>query len=213
MKFVSMKKVNEGKFLSRYDIVYETVDGGVKNYEKNSQAGTFTLKGMLKSFSGVINSLVKKNMGEKKGDTNRKLSKADMKALFPVENENWSSKLTTANISSATLAEKNGKYVITIHVKPDAASTNPTHGAGNHGKAFNIVQVSTILDNAGPLKSTLDGNVKIAYRNGKIVATIDPKTGNVTHINYYYVWELDVTVAGNNVNAPFGIESDFTINW
>ena len=125
--------------------------GGVKNYEKNSQAGTFTLKGMLKSFSGVINSLVKKNMGEKKGDTNRKLSKADMKALFPVENENWSSKLTTANISSVTLAEKNGKYVITIHVKPDAASTNPTHGAGNHGKAFNIVQVSTILDNAGPL--------------------------------------------------------------
>ena len=161
--------------------------GGVKNYEKNSQAGTFTLKGLLKSFSGVINSLVKKNLGEKK--------------------------VTTANISSATLAEKNGKYVITIHVKPDAASTNPTHGAGNHGKAFNIVQVSTILDNAGPLKSTLDGNVKIAYRNGKIVATIDPKTGNVTHINYYYVWELDVTVAGNNVNAPFGIESDFTINW
>ena len=187
--------------------------GGVKNYEKNSQAGSFALKGPLKSFSGVINSLVEKNMGVKKGDTNRKLSKADLKALFPVENENWSSKLTTANISSATLAEKNGKYVITIHVKPDAASTNPTHGAGNHGKAFSIVQVSTILDNAGPLKSMLDGNVKIAYRNGKIVATIDPKTGNVTHINYYYVWELDVTVAGNNVNAPFGLESDFTINW
>ncbi len=187
--------------------------GGVKNYEKNSQAGSFTLKGPLKSFSGVINSLVEKNMGEKKGDTNRKLSKADLKALFPVENENWSSKLTTANISSATLAEKNGKYVITIKVKTDAASTNPTHGAGNHGKAFSIVQVSTILDNAGPLKSMLEGNTKIGYYNGKIVATIDPKTGNLTHINYYYVWDLDVTVAGNNVKAPFGLESDFTINW
>lgn len=187
--------------------------GGIKNYEKNSQAGSFTLKGPLKSFSGVINSLVEKNMGEKKGDTNRKLSKADLKALFPVENENWSSKLTTANISSATLAEKNGKYVITIKVKTDAASTNPTHGAGNHGKAFSIVQVSTILDNAGPLKSMLEGNTKIGYYNGKIVATIDPKTGNLTHINYYYVWDLDVTVAGNNVKAPFGLESDFTINW
>lgn len=187
--------------------------GGVKNYEKNSQAGSFALKGPLKSFSGVINSLVEKNMGVKKGDTNRKLSKADMKALFPVENENWSSKLTTANISSATLAEKNGKYVITIHVKPDAASTNPTHGAGNHGKAFSIVQVSTILDNAGPLKSMLEGNTRIGYYNGKIVATIDPKTGNLTHINYYYVWDLDVTVAGNNVKAPFGLESDFTIKW
>ena len=210
-KPASSKPSTQAEILSYFNTSVNKVKtsskGGVKNYEKNSQAG------MLKSFSGVINSLVEKNMGEKKGDTNRKLSKADMKALFPVENENWSSKLTTANISSATLAEKNGKYVITIHVKPDAASTNPTHGAGNHGKAFNIVQVSTILDNAGPLKSTLDGNVKIAYRNGKIVATIDPKTGNVTHINYYYVWELDVTVAGNNVNAPFGIESDFTINW
>lgn len=187
--------------------------GGVKNYEKNSQAGSFALKGPLKSFSGVINSLVEKNMGVKKGDTNRKLSKADLKALFPVENENWSSKLTTANISSATLAEKNGKYVITIKVKTDAASTNPTHGAGNHGKAFSIVQVSTILDNAGPLKSMLEGNTRIGYYNGKIVATIDPKTGNLTHINYYYVWDLDVTVAGNNVKAPFGLESDFTIKW
>ena len=187
--------------------------GGVKNYEKNTQAGDFALSGPFKTFSGVINGLVEKNMGEKEGHTNLKLTKADMKKYFPVENETWASKLTTSNISSANLTEKNGKYVVTIQVKPDAASTNPTHGAGNHGKAFNIVQVSTILDNAGPLKSMLDGNVKIAYRNGKIVATIDPKTGNVTHINYYYVWVLDVTVGGTNVNAPFGIESDFTINW
>lgn len=187
--------------------------GGVKNYEKNTQAGTFTLTGPFKSFSGVINGLVEKNMGEKKGHTNLKLSKADIKTYFPVENETWSSKLTTSNISSATLAEKNGKYVITVQVKPDASSTNTTHGTGNHGKAFNIVQVSTILENAGPLKSMLEGNVKIGYHNGKIVATIDPKTGNLTHINYYYVWDLDVTVAGSNVKAPFGIESDFTINW
>ncbi len=216
-KSASSKPSTQAEILNYFNTSVNKVKtsskGGVKNYEKNSQAGTFTLKGTLKSFSGVINSLVEKNMGEKKGDTNRKLSKADMKALFPVENENWSSKLTTANISNAALAEKNGKYVITITVKPDAASNNPTHGTGNHGKAFSIVQVSTILENAGPLKSMLDGNVKIAYRNGKIVATIDPKTGNITHINYYYVWELDVTVAGNNVNAPFGIESDFTINW
>ena len=59
----------------------------------------------------------------------------------------------------------------------------------------------------------LDGFVKIAYRYGNIFATIVTKTGNVTHINYYYVWVLDVTVGGTNVNAPFGIESDFTINW
>lgn len=193
--------------------VKTSAKGGVKNYEKNTQAGTFALSGVFKSFSGVVNSLVEKNMGEKEGHTNLKMSKADLKTLYPVENESWSSKLTTSNISSATLAEKNGNYVITIKVKTDADSTNPTHGSGNHGKAFSIVQVSTILDNAGPLKSMLEGNVKIGYRDGKIVATIDPKTGNLTHVNYYYVWILDVTVGSTNVNAPFGIESDFTINW
>ena len=62
----------------------------------------------------------------------------------------------------------------------------------------------------GPyVQAKITGN--LVYSSGQI--PIDPKTGNVTHINYYYVWELDVTVAGNNVNAPFGIESDFTINW
>ncbi|HAX83316.1 MAG TPA: hypothetical protein DCY15_02140 [Ruminococcaceae bacterium] len=187
--------------------------GGVKNYEKNSQAGTFSLGGPFKVFTSVINSLVDKNMGEKKEDTNRKLTKADLKKYFPVEEESWSSKLTTANISSATLAEKNGKYVITIKVKPDALSTNPVHGGGNHGKAFSIVRVSTILENAGGAKSLIEGNTKVGYRDGRIVATIDPATGNLTHINYYYVWELNVTKAGTTVNAPFGIESDFTINW
>ena len=152
-------------------------------------------------------------MGEKKEDTNRKLTKADLKKYFPVEEESWSSKLTTANISSATLTEKNGKYVITIKVKPDALSTNPVHGGGNHGKAFSIVRVSTILENAGGAKSLIEGNTKVGYRDGRIVATIDPATGNLTHINYYYVWELNVTKAGTTVNAPFGIESDFTINW
>ena len=42
MKFVSMKKVHGGKFLSRYDIVYETIDGGRKNYEMVSRSGDRT---------------------------------------------------------------------------------------------------------------------------------------------------------------------------
>ncbi len=42
MKFVSMKQVHKGKFLSRYDIVYETVDGSKKNYEMVSRAGDRT---------------------------------------------------------------------------------------------------------------------------------------------------------------------------
>ena len=33
MKFKGIKKGDEGKFITRYDIAYETVDGQSKNYE------------------------------------------------------------------------------------------------------------------------------------------------------------------------------------
>lgn len=213
----SKKPTTQAEILNYFNTaankIKTSAKGGTYNYEKNTQAGTFTLGGPFKMFSSAIDGLVEKNMGEVEEHKNLKMSKADLKKYVPVENESWTSKLTTSNISSATLTEKNGNYVVTIKVKTDADSTSPAHGAGNHGKAFSIVQVSTILDNAGPVKSLLDGNVKIGYRDGKIVATIDPKTGNLTHVNYYYVWILDVTVGSTNVNAPFGIESDFTINW
>lgn len=186
----------------------------VKNYEKNSQAGTFELSGPFKVFSGRINKLVEKNMGEKEEDHGRKITtKADIQKSFPVENETWSSKLTTANISSATLAESNGKYVITIKLKTDTASSTTGHNVGNHGKAFSVVATQTILDNAGPVKSLISGGLTIGYRDGKIVATVDPATGNVTHVNYYYVWTLNVSTGGTSVCAPFGLEQDFTINW
>lgn len=42
MEFVSMKKVYGGKFLSRYDVVYETIDGSRKNYEMVSRSGDRT---------------------------------------------------------------------------------------------------------------------------------------------------------------------------
>lgn len=42
MEFVSMNKVYGGKFLSRYDVVYETVDGSRKNYEMVSRCGDRT---------------------------------------------------------------------------------------------------------------------------------------------------------------------------
>ena len=33
MKFVGIEKKEQGKFITRYDVQYETVDGIVKNYE------------------------------------------------------------------------------------------------------------------------------------------------------------------------------------
>ena len=214
-KQTSSKPQTTAQVLAYFNTAVNKVKPGakslVKNYEKNTQAGTFSLTGPFKVFSGAINNLVKSNMGEKEEDHNRKLT--DIVKYFPVENESWSSKLTTDNISSATLTEKGGKYVVTVRVKPDAASSDTAHGKGNHGKVFSIVMNQVILDNAGPVKSLLKDGLTIGYRDGRITAEIDPATGNITHINYYYVWILNVTAAGTSVSAPFGIEQDFNINW
>lgn len=217
-KQTSSKPQTEAQVLAYFNTAVNKVKPGakslVKNYEKNTQAGTFSLTGPFKVFSSAINNLVKSNMGEKKEDHNRKITtKADIVKYFPVENESWSSKLAAENISSATLTEKGGKYVVTVRVKPDAASPDTAHGKGNHGKAFSIVMNRVILDNAGPVKSLLKDGLTIGYRDGRITAEIDPATGNITHINYYYVWILNVTAAGTSVSAPFGIEQDFNISW
>ena len=42
MKYVSIKKVHEGKFITRYDITYETVDGQLKVYEMISRDNNIT---------------------------------------------------------------------------------------------------------------------------------------------------------------------------
>ena len=39
MKFVGIEKKEQGKFITRYDVQYETVDGIVKNYEMISRNG------------------------------------------------------------------------------------------------------------------------------------------------------------------------------
>lgn len=39
MVFKGIRKIHQGKFISRYDVVYETSDGQIKNYEMISRAG------------------------------------------------------------------------------------------------------------------------------------------------------------------------------
>ena len=42
MKFVGIKKKEQGKFITRYDVMYETVDGIRKNYEMISRDGNIS---------------------------------------------------------------------------------------------------------------------------------------------------------------------------
>lgn len=186
------------------------------NYEKNIEAGG--IEGNLpSSLTGIANSLIASNMGEKD------LSKLDpgmvnattvdqKNAMFPVENESWSSKLTVDDIADATCTEADGKYTITIKVKEDAPSADTAHGVGHNGKAFSVIMPSIVTDNAGPAANMIK-NVQTGHKDGKIVVTIDKATGNVLTANYYYVWTLSLEALGAKVSIPFGLEKDFSIAW
>ena len=186
------------------------------NSEVNSTAGGISgnLPGTLTS---MADSLIADNMGPKDlssldpGLVNATTTE-QKNAMFPVENESWSSKLTADDISSATYTEADGKYTITILVKEDAPSTDTAHGTGHNGKVFSVIMPSIVTDNAGPAASLIK-DVKTGHKDGKIVVTVDKETGNVETATYDFVWTLSLKALGMEVSIPFGLQKDFTISW
>lgn len=184
--------------------------------ETNSEAGG--IEGNLPgSLTNLANSLVSSNMGEKD------LSKLDpgmvnattveqKNAMFPVENESWSSKLTADDIEKFDVKDNGGKYEITLYVKADELSAATAHGQGHNGKVFSVIMPSIVTDNAGAAASIIK-EVKTGHKDGKVTITVDKASGNVTAANYYFVWTLSVKALGVEISIPFGLEKQFTIAW
>lgn len=185
-------------------------------HEINSSAGE--IRGNLpESIRGLANSLIASNMGEK--DLSQlepalvnATTAAQRNVMFPVENTDWSSRLTEEDILSATLTEANGIYTIEILVKPDAPSTNTGAGIGHNGKVFSVISPSVITDNAGSA-ATMIRNVKVAHRDGKVRVAVDSVTGHVLSADHYFVWEMSMSVLGMEITIPFGLEKNFAVEW
>lgn len=184
--------------------------------ELNKEAGGIegNLPGTLTS---IANSLIASNMGEKDlstldpGAVNA-TTVEQKNAMFPVENETWSSKLTADDVEKAEVQENGGKYVITLHIKADEPSADTAHGVGHNGKIFSVVMPSIVTDNAGPASSLIK-DVKTGHKDGIVRVTVDKATGNVTDAFYSYVWTLSLSALGADLSIPFGLEKTFTISW
>lgn len=189
------------------------------NYEKNKQATG--ISGSIPSFlTGLVDKAIEANMGDKDlsaldpGAVNA--TTVDQKnAMFPVENESWSSKLTADDIKEATVADTGSTYTITIKTQDDETSESTAHGVGHNGKVMSVIQPSIITENAEKfgLASAIK-SVKTGHTDGTVKITVDKATGNVLTANYYFVWTLDATITGGiNAVVGFGLEKDFTIAW
>ena len=211
---------SQADILAYFNTAINKVKPNAKQITLNSEVNR-TAGGISGNLPGTLTSmadgLIADNMGPKDlssldpGLVNA--TTTDQKnAMFPVENESWSSKLTADDISSATYTEADGKYTITILVKEDAPSTDTAHGTGHNGKVFSVIMPSIVTDNAGPAASLIK-DVKTGHKDGKIVVTVDKETGNVETATYDFVWTLSLKALGMEVSIPFGLEKNFTITW
>lgn len=179
--------------------------------ETSYPAGNVDL-GSLGVFESTVDKLISANMGEKEERCGLTVtSVADKNRIFPVENEEWSSKLTAADVKEAKCVEKDGIYTIGLRLVDDDLNPSADHGEGHCGKAMSIVRPQAVRDNAGAASSLLDG-LKIGYENSTIIIKVDAETGNVVSAAYDYTWILHVDSFGG-INIPFGITQMYEIKW
>ena len=180
--------------------------------ETNSQAGSIS-GDLPKSLTSLADSLIAANMGDKDvSAVSPATSVEDKNAMFPVENESWSSKLTADDVESKEVVDNGSSYVITLYIKADEPSTDTAHGNGHNGKVFSVVMPSIVTDNAGGAAKIIK-DVKTGHSDGYVKITVDKASGNVTEATYYFVWTLSLTALSANVSIPFGLEKNFTIAW
>jgi len=136
---------------------------------------------------------------------------ADIKKNYPVENESWASKLTAADVSSATCTEANGVYTIKIVTKTDAKTTSVKHSQGHNPKVFSVVLPDTIKENIPGIASGITGDVAVGYSSGTVTITVDVATGHVLTAIYDTHWTINFDEVATSL--PFGTKSTYTIRW
>ena len=136
---------------------------------------------------------------------------ADIKAKFPVEGESWSSKLSAADVASATCTESNGIYTITIKTLADEKSADVKRGEGHNPKAHSVALPGIINDNIPKAATGMVGTASMAYPSSTITIKVSAKAGKVLSAEYDTHWTINFDKMG--IVLPFATKSAYTINW
>ena len=183
-------------------------------YAKISLAGNMTLpsslNGILKILGGA-DEFIGGQLEKNSRTTSETYTGADIKAKFPVEGESYSSKLTAADVKSATCTEKDGKYTITITTVADGKSSNVQHGQGHAPKAFNVVLPGVVNDNIPGVATSIVGTASMNYPSSTVKIVVDAKTGNVISAIYDLYWTINFDKAG--VVIPFLTSTAYNVNF
>ena len=136
---------------------------------------------------------------------------ARIKSKFPVEGESYASKLTEADVASASCSEGNGVYTIKITTVADAKSEGHKHGQGHAPKAFNVILPDVVNENIPGVAKSMVGTASMAYPSSTVVITVDAATGNVLTAEYDLKWTINFDKMGSIL--PCGTKSVYTFRW
>lgn len=183
-----------------------------QNYVTNYLSSTPTLSSGIKSVYNMLggDDWLDKTLKDNSTGADT-YTGSDIKNKYPVEGESWASKLTAADVSSATCTESNGVYTIKITTLADSKSASVKHGQGHNPKAFNVPLPETINANIPGIATGLVGTASMNYPASTIVVTVDASTGLVKTAEYDLKWTINFDKM--NVVLPLGCKSSFTINW
>ena len=137
---------------------------------------------------------------------------------FPVEKQNWSSRLEPQAVQSATCIEKGETYEIEIWMKPEALPEPPKdRTTTRHGKLMNVLEYHEIFDEIEKFSFLLKiESFQPTYRGSYVKCTVDKASGMPITATYYFSTDVVVVakVAGLNIDASanFVLIQEFHIN-
>ena len=184
-----------------------------RNYSKISLAGSTKLPGWANTAAKLVGGADKfiDDQLAKNSKGSETFTGSQIKETYPVEGESWASKLTEADVKSATCTESNGKYTITIVTVNDNTSENAKHGSGHAPKAFNVPLPATINENVpGFAKNMIGGSAAMEYPSSTYKIVVDAKTGHVESANTDLYWTIHF---GTDTTLPFRTQDSWTIKY
>ncbi len=171
------------------------VKDGALNYNEIFEAGAFSSFGpMLKAFF-------------KLEDVNGESDKSEL----PPKGANVN--LDAKNVKEASVKEDGSNYIVEITLNN---SENPTLGDGGVGSVVNIITNDQITGGVEGIPGISLSNIKLAYENVKITATIDKATGNLTYLiadapSILYLDAKAFVLSINNASVGIECISEFSI--
>ena len=138
------------------------------------------------------------------------LTKEEIVENFPVPKQEYSSRLTAADVTNATCVDNGTEYEITLYL---ADSTNPTAGVGV-GAACHFMDTTAITSN--PAAASMIKKFDAIYEGCVIKCKIDKATNRVTWANFYTPYTIDAVVTiivELATTVVMSYERDYTITY